>query len=200
MPSNVILNLPNVFQGFIIFCVFGIKKSVKTGLQKTYRFIRKIIHFDFWNLILLCFVGNHCLKLPLHLCMVQETTHLVKVWAWIQILPIGEKIPMAKTMVQHLIIQMMKAEQDFLKIKNDLTSVLFGKTSRLIPTKTLWLIKTCIIELGHECLLLALEKTKTDRLFLIFAWNVEIRLDEIVHSRYISTRSTLNEWNFQLIS
>ena len=46
---NVILNLPNVFQGFIIFCVFGIKKSVKTGLQKTYRFIRKVIHFDFRN-------------------------------------------------------------------------------------------------------------------------------------------------------
>ena len=46
---NVILNLPNVFQGFIIFCVFGIKKSVKTGLQKTYRFIRKVVPFDFGN-------------------------------------------------------------------------------------------------------------------------------------------------------
>ena len=34
---NVILNLPNVFQGLIIFCVFGIKKSVKSELRKTYR-------------------------------------------------------------------------------------------------------------------------------------------------------------------
>ena len=46
---DVILNLPNVLQGLIIFCVFGIKKSVKTGIRKTYRYIRMIICFDFKN-------------------------------------------------------------------------------------------------------------------------------------------------------
>ena len=46
---NVILNLPNVLQGLIIFCVFGIKKSVKTGIRKTYRYIGIIISLDFQN-------------------------------------------------------------------------------------------------------------------------------------------------------
>ena len=37
---TVILNLPNVLQGLIIFCVFGIKKSVKSGIRKTYRWMK----------------------------------------------------------------------------------------------------------------------------------------------------------------